>query len=144
MAQSLPIEISEQETKLRNEAFALKKEMKYAEAESKYIAAWHSLPEPKHHWDSSQSILKSVVRFYFEQRRFPEAEQWAKEVFKCDPLPGDAAPYIVLGKIYLEAGREDLAGEQLVKAFELAGRRGFVGEEPKYLKFAQDQMKTKK
>ncbi len=51
-------------------------------------------------------------------------------MFNCEPLPNDPYPYILLGEIYLEWGKEDLATENLVKAFEMGGRQGFVGEDP--------------
>lgn len=141
MAQSLPTELSQREVQLRNEAAMLKKELKFSEAEERYLAAWNILPNPKHNWDSSQSILKSLVRFYFEIKNYFESEKWAREIFKCDILPGDAVPYIILGKVFFESGQIDLAREFLIKAFEIAGRRGFVGEDPKYLKFAQEKMR---
>jgi tetratricopeptide (TPR) repeat protein len=140
----LPKQIADLEielgTKFRNALAANNRQA----AAAAIVETWNTYPDPKHKWAGSQSLLKDIANFYFEWKKYPEAEQWANEVFKCELLPHDAAPYILLGKIYLEAGREDLAGEQLVKAFELGGRRGFVGEDAKYLKFAQEQMKRKK
>lgn len=112
-----------------------------AGAEPYLLQMWQMFPEPKFNWDWSQSYLTSIAGFYFEWKRFAEAEHWAREVFKCEPLPNDPGPYILLGKIYLEWGKQDLAAENLVKAFDMGGRRGFAGEDPKYLKFAQAQMK---
>lgn len=113
----------------------------YKLAESKLLATWGAFPEPKHLWDSSQSTLKVIIDFYIERKGFSSAEQWAKELFRCDVLPNDPEPYIILGKIYLESCRQDLATQNLVKAYEMGGRRGYVGEDPKYLKYALDQMK---
>ncbi|MEA9585911.1 hypothetical protein VC279_06240 [Xanthomonas sp. WHRI 10064A] len=113
----------------------------YKSAESKLLATWDAFPEPKHLWDSSESTIKVIIDFYIERQDFTSAEKWAKELFKCDPLPNDPEPYIILGKIYLESGRQDLATHNLVKAYEVGGRRGYVGEDQKYLKYALDQMK---
>ena len=141
MSLSLPPEISQRELELRRVASDLKKTGQFAAAEGKYLEAWHVLPEPRHLWDTSQSVLRSIVRFYFESSIYAQAELWAKELFNCDPLLNDTGAYILLGKIYMEWGKDDLARENLVKAYEMGGRRGFVGEDPKYLKFAQTQMK---
>jgi tetratricopeptide (TPR) repeat protein len=115
----------------------------YISAEQALLRSWELFPEPKYRWDSSQSFIKTVGEFYLEWRRYHEAERWATNIFKCDPLPNDPAPYILLGKIYYESGRNDLAKKNLTKAFELGGRRGFVGENSKYMEFAQEQMKNR-
>lgn len=137
----LPKAIHDQVMELGKPFQIAKKAGNFAAAEPYLLQMWATFPEPKFQWDWSQSYPTSIAGFYFEWQRFLEAEQWAREVFKCEPLPSDPCPYILLGKIYLEWGKDDLAKEHLVKAFEMGGRRGFVGEHPKYLKFAQAQMK---
>ncbi|MDR2187586.1 MAG: hypothetical protein LBE62_05960 [Azonexus sp.] len=108
-------------------------------AEDYLSKLWLAMPEPKYFWDWSQSIIKSIAEFYFEEKNYTEAEKWAKQLFNCQVAPGDAGPYIITGKIYLESGNEALATEYLTKAVKLAGRRGFFGENPKYLKYAQQR-----
>lgn len=141
MVKPLPADIAKRKSDLRNQAFAAKQAGRHAAAENLYVESWAILPEPKHGWDWSQEIARGNSVFFLERKDFAQAEHWAREVFKCEPLPNDPCPYILLGKIYLEWGKQDLAAENLVKAFEMGGRRGFVGEDPKYLKFAQAQMK---
>ncbi|GKS92248.1 hypothetical protein [Acidovorax sp. SUPP2539] len=114
----------------------------YASAEAQLLASWDAFPEPKHSWDSSESVIKTIAGFYIERKDFSAAENWVKELFKCDPLPGDPKPYLLLGKIYYESGRHELAAQNLIKAYEMGGRRGYASEDPKYLKFALDEIKN--
>ena len=139
--QPLSAEINAKLMSLGKQHQEAKKSSDFFGAEKYLLAMWQEFPTPKYSWDWSENYLKSLANFYLEWRNFLEAERWAQEVFKCDPLPNDPGPYILLGKIYMEWGKEDLARENLVKAYEMGGRRGFVGEDPKYLKFAQTQMK---
>ncbi|MBF9264490.1 hypothetical protein [Paracidovorax cattleyae] len=113
----------------------------YALAEAQLLASWDAFPEPKHSWDSSESVTKTIAGYYIERKNFSAAETWVKELFKCDPLPSDPKPYLLLGKIYYESGRHELAAQNLIKAYEMGGRRGYASEDPKYLKFALDQIK---
>ncbi len=113
----------------------------YTLAESQLLASWEAFPDPKHSWDSSESLIKTIVQYYIDRKDLSSAERWVDELFKCTPLPGDPKPYMLLGKIYHESGKHDLAAKNLVKAYEMGGRRGYVGEDPKYLEFALDQMK---
>lgn len=113
----------------------------YNLAESKLLASWEAFPHPKHSWDSSESLIKTIVQYYIDRKEFSSAERWVGELFKCEPLPGDPKPYLLLGKIYYESGKHELAKENLIKAYEMGGRRGYANEDQKYLKFALDQMK---
>jgi hypothetical protein len=110
-------------------------------AESKFLASWEAFPHPKHSWDSSESLIKTIVQHYIDRKEFSSAESWVGELFKCEPLPGDPKPYLLLGKIYYDSGRTELAKENLIKAYEMGGRRGYANEDQKYLKLALDQMK---
>ena len=113
----------------------------YSLAESKLLASWEAFPHPKHSWNSSESLIKTIVQYYIDRKEFSSAESWVGELFKCEPLPCDPMPYFLLGKIYYDSGRTELAKENLIKAYEAGGRRGYANEDQKYLKFALDQMK---
>lgn len=121
------------------QGYTLLKEGKADKAESFFLRAWDLIPDPKFGWDISQITIIRIAKFYRDARKFPEALRWAKDIFRCRPLPNDAEPYVVLGSIHLEAGELDAAREKFEKAFELAGKRGFDGEDPKYLKFLKEK-----
>ena len=140
-AKELPPEIGQKEMdygRLYQQAI---KSSDYQKAEKMLLLVWDIYPEPKYLWSSSMSLIKNVFNFYITQKNYLQAEFWARELFKCKLLENDPEPYIMLGKVYLESGREQLAAEELIKAYEMGGRRGYVGEDPKYLKFALDQMR---
>ena len=141
MVMPLPKNIDDKILELRNAAYSARSQKDYAKAEENYLAAWNALPVPRHGWDTSQLLMERIAGFYLEWQKYADAERWAIDAFKTNPSPSYHGLYLMLGKIYFESGNEDLASENLVKAFEMGGRRGFVGEDPKYLKFAQAQMK---
>lgn len=103
---------------------------------------WNTIPNPKYFWDSSQSTIKIISKFYFESENYEESEKWARELLNCKLLPNDANPYIYIGKSCFEANKIECAKENLAKAFKLGGRRGFYGKDNKYLKFAQESLKN--
>lgn len=135
MVQPLQKEIDSAVTAERNKAFEFKKQNNYQSAEKHYLKAWELLPEPKYDWDSSQILIYRISDFYLEWRKFEQALAWAKQVFDTKPLAGDGTPYITLGRIYFEAGDMDQAFSNFEKAFELAGKRAYDGEDKKYLEF---------
>jgi tetratricopeptide (TPR) repeat protein len=124
------------------EAYNLMIKKQFTEAEAHMKKAWGLIPEPKYQWDSSQSTIYNLSEFYLEWKRYDNAKFWAKEVFKCNPLPGDGTPHFFLGKIHFEAGEFDDARRQFEKAYEIEGRRAFQDEDPKYFKFLKQKEKT--
>ncbi len=140
-AKELPPEIGQKEIEYGRLYQKAIKSNNYQEAEKMLLLVWGLYPEPKYLWSSSMSLIKGIFKFYLAQNNYLQAEFWARELFKCKLLENDPEPYIMLGKVYLESGREQLAAEELIKAYEMGGRRGYVGEDPKYLKFALDQMR---
>lgn len=144
MEKILPKDISDSIINLRNTAYEKKLAGDYIGAEKNYLLAWGSLPPPEYNWDTSQILLERISEFYLEWKKYSEAEKWALDIFRSNPSSNYHRPYLILGKIYFESKREDLAAQNLIKAFEMGGRRGFTGEDPKYLKFVQDQMNSSK
>lgn len=141
MKTPLPEALQQKEIELGRAFRAAKLAGDFGLAERILLDTWDIYPQPKHGNQGVISLVSNISNFFFELGRYPEAEWWASEIFKCDPPRDYHRPFLMLGKIYLEWGKTDVAAENLVKAFEMGGRRGFVGEEPKYLKFAQAQMK---
>lgn len=135
MVQPLEKTLSDEIISCINAGYAQKKTGAYNEAERHYLRAWSLFPEPKYEWDSSQITLYSIADFYLEWKKFDKALDWVNLVFKTAVLPGDASPYVVIGKIYFEAANLDLAFDNFNKAFSLAKKRGFDGEDKKYLDF---------
>lgn len=121
----------------RNSAYECRKHGHYESAEIHYLKAWELFPEPKYDWDSSQITIYRISDFYLEWKKFDRALNWAELVFKTNPLPGDGTPYIMVGKIYFESGNKELALQKFQKAFSLAGKRAFDGEDKKYYEYSK-------
>jgi len=135
MTKALEKEINEAILAERNTAYLFRKQGDYQRAEEHYLKAWTLFPDPKFDWDSSQITIYRISDFYLEWKKFDEALHWAKLVFKTNPIPSDGTPYVTLGKVYYEYEKVDLAFEHFKKAYSLAGKRGFEGEDKKYLDF---------
>jgi tetratricopeptide (TPR) repeat protein len=120
-------------------AYNLMMQKRFAEAELHMKKAWELIPEPKYQWDSSQSTIGNLSEFYLAWGKYDDAKFWAKEVFKCNPLPGDGFPYFFLGKIHYEAEEFEDACKQFKKAYELSGPRAFQEEDQKYFKFLKEK-----
>ncbi len=125
-------------TKIR-EGIALLKDGDATTAEKCILDAWGMIPEPKYDWDCSLIIVRKISTFFRDIKKFDAATQWANDIFKCNIPPGYSKPYIILGSIYLESGDLAAARSNFQKAFDLSGKRGFEGEDPKYLKFLKNQ-----
>ena len=143
MTKALTLEIDSAITVERNKAHNYKKNYDYESAEIHYLKAWDLLPEPKYDWDVSQILIYRISDFYLEWKKFETAIEWAKQVFRTSPSASDGTPHIVFGKIYFESGNVDLALDNFIKAYEVAGKRAFEGEDPKYLKFYREKQAAK-
>ncbi|WOS42711.1 hypothetical protein [Xanthomonas rydalmerensis] len=140
-AQDLPVDIGEKEVELGKAYQQSIKANDYPQAEKMLLAMWDIYPQPKHLWSSSKSLIKDIIGFYMEQKNYSSAESWVDELFRCNLLPNDPKPHIIRGKVYFESGRKDMAAQEFLKAYEMGGRRGYVGEDPKYLQFALSRQK---
>lgn len=140
-AQDLPADIGEKEIQLGKVYHQSIESKDYLQAEKMLLAMWDIYPQPKHLWSSSKSLTKDIIDFYMKQKNCSSAESWVDELLRCNLLPNDPKPYIIRGKIYFESGRKDMAAQEFLKAHEMGGRRGYVGEDPKYLQFALSRQK---
>ena len=109
---------------------------KTKDARDLYHRAWDMIPEPKYAWDISQITLMRIARGLRDAGYFEEALVYANAIDECKPNPGDADPAILLGSIYYASGDLARARSCFYNAFQIAGKRGFRGENPDYLKLA--------
>lgn len=122
-----------------DKAYDLMIKKQFSDAEPHMKRSWDLFPEPKYQWENSESTIRYLSEFYMEWEKYDEAMFWAKEIFKCNPLPGNGYPYFLLGKIHYELREFELARRQFEKAYELAGRREFQNEDQKYFKFLKEK-----
>lgn len=134
----------EQVYALMRDGYALLKDARIDEAEQCMLNAWDSIPDPKYDWDISQITVIRIAKFFRGIHRFDAARRWAEDVKKCNPSPGDAEPFILAGSIEYEAGNMVEAERLFNAAFALGGKRGFQGEDPKYLSLVKQPAKPKK
>ena len=135
MKTPLPPDVAAEEVRLGKLFQAAKKAGDNDLAERTLLDIWALYPSPKALHAGSLSLVTVIALFYLEQRRLQEAEQWAHQLFACDPPREYYKPYLVLGKVYHAQGELDKAATQLLKAYEYEGKRGFAGEDPALLAF---------
>ena len=119
--------------------YELAKEKKYDESIPFFIKAWSLIPEPKYDWDISMISLFRITKIFRDAGLYQEALDWAEQIANCEPSPGDSGPLILKGSIYLEWGNEAEAKKFFELAYKVGGKRGFQGEDPRYLKILKSK-----
>jgi len=135
----LPTSITEQVQALSAEGDALAAEAKYAAAIARYGEAWGLLPEPKNDWNASTWLLAAIGDACFLSGHFVSAHEAFAFSMSCPGGIGNPFLHMRLGQCELERGNEDMAAEELCRAYALEGREIFAAENAKYFEF----LKTK-
>ena len=115
----------------------------FADAEKYLLQIWDLIPEPKFTWGNTNSLLYGIVDFYRRWGKHEVAKKWIAQALSQDLQPHQYVQYLEAGKTYYEAGELEVAKEYFAKAFNIAGARGFSGEDPKYLKFFREKQAAK-
>lgn len=116
----------------------------FADAASRYLAAWQLLPTPRVVWDTSEILALNLVEVHARQQNFAEALKWLEQADLSSQNMTNAGPTMWYGRIKLEQGDMDeafLAFDSLHRAW---GTRLFVGHPEKYLAFYQGEKKKRK
>jgi tetratricopeptide (TPR) repeat protein len=137
----LPPEVIEKMTPYREQARQFREQGNFADAEPLLLEAWALIPEPKFSWGDTDSFLYAIVDFYRKWNKHEIAKKWIAKAVEQPLMSHEYVQYLEAGKTYYEAGELEVAKEYFAKAFNIAGARGFNGEDPKYLKFFREVKK---
>ncbi len=135
----LPDEHHERIKVLCAEGDALAKKAAYEEAISVYSQAWALVPNPATDWNASTWILAAIGDAGFLGGFHQSGLEALEYALNCPDGFGNPFIHLRLGQCALEKGREELAAENLARAYMLEGRDIFATESEKYF----DYLKTK-
>ncbi len=106
-----------------------------------YHDALHLLPEPVEDWEAATWIYTAIGDLYFQARQFSDAIEALKAAVRCPGGLGNPFIHLRLGESHYELGHEDLAADELTRAYMGAGRDIFAAEDPKYIDFLATRIK---
>ena len=112
----------------------------YAEALSKYWAAWDQLPSPQTNWQAATWILAAVGDVNFLAGDFEAGRDNLSYAMQCPDGVGNPFLHLRLGQCCFELGDRKRAADELARAFLAEGKRAFAGSDEKYLHFVKSQL----
>ena len=103
--------------------------------------AWNMIPNDKEQWDEGYLVSKEYIDTYFAYGDYNEAEKWIDIFLKADALHANhGGGQFLVGKVYFNSGKEDLAKKYFAIADEKSGGRIWQGESRiKYFKFYKEK-----
>ncbi|PZU79343.1 MAG: hypothetical protein DI530_08875 [Sphingomonas sp.] len=131
----LPPHLHERIEALAAEGDALAAEARYEEAIGVYDRALALVPEPKHDWEASTWLLAAIGDAAFLGGRFDTARKALDHAMTCPGAVGNPFLHLRRGEVALEQGDEDVAVDELMRAYMAEGREIFAQEDAKYLAF---------
>ncbi|MEZ6191702.1 MAG: tetratricopeptide repeat protein [Phycisphaerales bacterium] len=107
----------------------------YEKALKHYHDALNIVPKPVEEWETGTWILVAIGDLHFQTGKYAEAITALKNAIRCPGGLGNPFIHLRLGEAYFESGDEDLAADELARAYMGAGRDIFAQENSKYIKF---------
>jgi tetratricopeptide (TPR) repeat protein len=110
-------------------------EARYQDAIMTYNRAWVLVPDPKNDWEASTWLLAAIGDAAFLGGWFGTARKALDEAMTCPGAVGNPFLHLRRGEVALEQGDEDVATDELMRAYMAEGRDIFATEDAKYLAF---------
>ena len=123
----------------RGDDLARKKAFEAAIAE--YNSAWKLLPDPANHWNASTWILAAIADAAFLGGYHTSAREALQYAMTCPNAVGNPFLHLRYGQVLFDAGEEDIAANELIRAYMGGGPDIFASEDPRYLDFLKTRAK---
>jgi len=117
----------------------LAKQSKYPAALEQYWAAWDLLPEPRTDWEAATWILAAIGDANFLGGDFTAGRDNLSLAMHCPDAIGNPFLHLRLGQCQFELGNLERAGDELARAYMVAGKDIFEGED-KYFQFLKTRL----
>jgi tetratricopeptide (TPR) repeat protein len=131
----------EEITRLCKNGDELANQHKYDDAVAEYNKSWKLIPEPKNDWEASTWILAAIADACFLMGKRKSARQALEYVMTCPGAIGNPFLHLRYGQILFDDGEEDIAADELMRAYMGAGIDIFAKDDPKYLAFLKTKAK---
>lgn len=116
---------------------AAAKQIGFKPAIEQYEAAWDLLPEPKTSWAAARWMLAAIGDAHYLSGEFEEGRSALLTAMHCPDAIGNPFLHLRLGQCQFELGNLPKAGDELARAFLIAGDELFLDEDPKYLAYVK-------
>lgn len=113
----------------------------FDDAVYEYNKAWMLVPEPKNSWEASTWILAAIADACFLYGKRKSARQALEYAMTCPGRIGNPFLHLRLGQVLYDAGEEDMAANELIRAYMGAGLEIFEKDDKKYFAFLQSRAK---
>lgn len=116
----------------------------YDRAIERYEEALSLLPRPLSRWNAATWVLTAMGETFYFLKDYRQARSTLEEALRCPRGLGNPFIHLRLGQAALELGDEDLARDQLGRAYLGAAEEIFAGEDPKYAALAREAAGARK
>ena len=113
----------------------------YEKAVAEYNKAWALIPEPRNDWNASIWVLAAIADACFLAGYKTSAREALQYAMTCPGAVGNPFLHLRYGQVLLDAGEDDAAADELVRAYMGAGEEVFAAEDPRYLAFLKTRAK---
>jgi len=111
----------------------------YEDAIERYNAAFELVLEPKNNWNASTWILAAIGDACFLGGYRTSAREALEYAMTCPDAVGNPFLHLRLGQVLLDAGEDDRAADNLMRAYMGGGSEIFGSEDAKYLDFLRSR-----
>ncbi|VVE50827.1 hypothetical protein PCO31110_04736 [Pandoraea communis] len=113
----------------------------YEAAIAEYNKAWSLVPDPKNEWQASTWILAAIADACFLAGYKTSAREALEFAMTCPEAVGNPFLHLRLGQVLLDDGEEDVAANELMRAYMGGGEEIFASEDARYLDFVNTKAK---
>ncbi|MCK6471810.1 MAG: hypothetical protein L6R28_08690 [Planctomycetes bacterium] len=113
----------------------------FAGAIEHWTAAFNLIPDPKRNYEASTWICTSIGDAYFQLGEYQKGLPLLEYAVRCPGGLGNPFVHLRLGQFQLELGNENVAADDLARAYMGGGREIFEGEDEKYWVFIRAKLK---
>ena len=113
---------------------------RFQDALAKYGNAWELLPEPKTQWEAATWLLAAIGDANFLKGDFESGRQHFALAMHCPNAIGNPFLHLRLGQCSLEVNDEDVAADELTRAYMAEGHQIFENDDPKYFAFLKTKL----
>lgn len=135
MVQELAPEVHDRIKVLAAEGDALAEKGRYEEAIKQYNQAWSLVPDPRNDWEAATWLLAAIGDAAFLGGWYGSARKALDYAMTCPGAIGNPFLHLRRGQVALEQGDEEVAANELMRAYMAEGREIFESEDGKYLAF---------
>jgi tetratricopeptide (TPR) repeat protein len=143
-AQLLPLEIAERYNIVKAEMNQFWDRGEMVKVEKCLWNLWQLLPDPKFIWSESLVMVTGMALHFLKTGQIQKALDWVPNLIGIFETTSDSYPAVVVGQVYFEAGQQDEAIKWFHKAFDVAGKGAFRGENSRFLELVTSPKIQKK